>query len=86
MKRKATSGWMVWTCKDETEVEVTYTISAYDPGRIFGPPELCYPPEGGEVEILSVKRDGQEIELDEDEIERLILWLQENPPEEEDYD
>lgn len=22
----------------------------YDPGRTYGPPENCYPPEGGELE------------------------------------
>jgi hypothetical protein len=42
---------------DETEVTVEYTISPYDPGNTSGPPELCYPPEGGEVEIVKVFSD-----------------------------
>jgi hypothetical protein len=25
-----------------------------DPGRLTGPPEKCYPPEGAEVEILTL--------------------------------
>ena len=30
------------------------TVTPYDPGRCSGPPEDCYPPEGGEVEIDSI--------------------------------
>ena len=26
-----------------------------DPGRVFGPPEKCYPPEPAEVEVTSLK-------------------------------
>ncbi len=39
---------------------VDYTISGscyYDPGRISGPPEDCYPPDGG-VEDYEIKIDG----------------------------
>jgi hypothetical protein len=35
----------------ETELELTFTISDYDPGVSSGPVERCYPPEGGEVEV-----------------------------------
>lgn len=38
----------------DVEYEIEYTISDYDPGRTSGPPEKCYPPEGGEVEILEI--------------------------------
>ena len=31
-------------------------FSPYDPGRCSGPPEDCYPPEGGELEDLKVYR------------------------------
>lgn len=30
------------------------TQTPYDPGVTSGPPEACYPPEGGEVEIADV--------------------------------
>ena len=33
----------------EVDVELTFT-GYYDPGRTYGPPENCYPPEG-EVNI-----------------------------------
>lgn len=43
--------------------DVTLTVSgSVEPlvrGRYFGPPERCYPDEGGEVEITSVTRDGK---------------------------
>jgi len=32
------------------EVEVDWTFSKLDPGVTSGPPENCYPPEGGELE------------------------------------
>ena len=39
---------------DGNSVEVVATIqfstTPYDPGRISGPPEKCYPPEGGEID------------------------------------
>lgn len=42
---------------DETEVTVEYSITPYDPGNTYGPAENCYPPEGGEVEIVKVFSD-----------------------------
>lgn len=42
---------------DGTEVTVEYSITSYDPGVSSGPPEICYPPEGGEVEIVKVFSD-----------------------------
>ena len=37
------------TCP-QCEGDVEYEITPYDPGRASGPVELCYPPEGGEIE------------------------------------
>ncbi|AII27765.1 hypothetical protein B9J07_12870 [Sinorhizobium sp. LM21] len=39
------------------EVTVEYSITPYDPGVSYGPAESCYPPEGGEVEIVKVFSD-----------------------------
>lgn len=36
------------------EYTVKAEVSPYDPGRTSGPPEKCYPPEGGEVERKEV--------------------------------
>jgi len=36
---------------EDNKLEITASVGPYDPGRSHGPPEDCYPPEGGEVEI-----------------------------------
>lgn len=42
----------------DDDSEVSYDIAAEvvpaDPGKTYGPPETCYPPEGGEVFITSI--------------------------------
>lgn len=39
----------------EVECEVEFTRSPVVPARTSGPPEDCYPAEGGETEIVSVR-------------------------------
>ena len=39
---------------ENPEVWIAGTISAYDPGRYSGPPEDCYPEEGGDVDVDSL--------------------------------
>lgn len=64
---------------DGTEVVVEYTISAFDPGVSYGPAENCYPPEGGEVEIVSVKDlDGKPVTVSDDEAEAWADWIAQN--------
>lgn len=41
-------------CLEELEVEIDGYASPYDPGRVSGPPENCYPPDGGFSEDISV--------------------------------
>ena len=43
---------------EEVEFEVTGSVSPIVYGRFSGPPEDCYPTEGGEVLIESVYRNG----------------------------
>lgn len=38
----------------DLEVLITFDYTPYDPGRTSGPPENCYPPEGGDAEITSI--------------------------------
>jgi len=61
---------------DETETEDTLTVdcsvSRYIPGRFSGPPEDCYPAEGGEVEGYVARDDqGHVVELTEAEADQL---------------
>ena len=57
------------------QVEVVH-YEPYDPGVTSGPPEHCYPPEGGEFEVELYDRKGYrarwlEAKLDDEELERL---------------
>jgi len=36
---------------EDVLVEITHSVTPFDPGCTSGPPERCYPPEGGEVEL-----------------------------------
>jgi hypothetical protein len=51
------------------EIEIIISVENYtfpDPGRVFGPPEKCYPPEGSDWDIshMYVKdRNGKLVEL-----------------------
>ncbi len=45
----------------EREYKVTANVTPYDPGRTWGDPEKCYPPEGGDIEDLEVSILGKEI-------------------------
>ncbi len=41
----------------ETEYEVSCSATPGSPGRVYGPPEKCYPPEDMSLEVIDV-RDG----------------------------
>ena len=56
---------------DEFDIEVEYTVSRFDPGRTYGLPEDCYPPEGGEIEDFHATQDGKPIELTAAEIGKI---------------
>lgn len=49
---------------NEVEVTVEYSYSPGTPGKTYGPPENCYPPEGPEVEILAVYLTDDKTETD----------------------
>ena len=60
---KVTIWWAMYTVDAKGEdVETIYDIECdltpYDPGKTWGDPETCYPPEGGDGEILSIKLQG----------------------------
>jgi len=38
----------------DLDVVATYTYRAGYPGKLWGPPEHCYPPEGPEVELVAL--------------------------------
>ena len=60
----------VWGVYFEVEFEGT----PFRPARTYGPPEDCYPAEGGEAEILAIRLDGNDLMgMLTDKVETLIL-------------
>jgi hypothetical protein len=64
--------------EQELDLLVTANVTPVRPARISGPPENCYPAEGGEVEIESIKLDGSPwtgtlTEAEEEELRLEIL-------------
>lgn len=45
----------------DTELQVTGDYLPFVPGVTSGPPELCYPDEGGYVDDYSITIDGQDV-------------------------
>lgn len=65
----ATTYYMDFERSDGTEVTIEYSITDYDPGVSSGPAELCYPPEGGEVEIVKVFNEANpDIKITDEEV------------------
>lgn len=60
----------------EVEVLVSGDVTPVREGRFYGPPELCYPSEGGDVDITDCLVNGQPFELfgREFEIATEALW------------
>jgi hypothetical protein len=64
--------------------EIEFTTSPYDPGNTCGPPENCYPPEGGEIEdrdVTLVKledENGNAVELTDELCKNLVAWVEAN--------
>ena len=90
-RHKDYTGHLVWeieTPDDAFIINISYRVEAYDPGRTIGPPEHCYPPEGGGVELLNVQRDGVDYDLSEADEAKIVEWIEcnaEPPQEERDY-
>lgn len=73
--------------RGDNEIDLYITGDGYyDPGRISGPPEDCYPPEG-DMEIVSIETDDGPYfgELSDKEHDQIITALFENLEDEEDY-
>ena len=66
---------------DHDDCEVEYRGYS-DPGRTYGPPEDCYPPEG-EIEILSITCNGEPFIAAEKEAERIEQLAYEHLAEDE---
>jgi hypothetical protein len=38
----------------ETELQIEFEATSYVAAKTYGPPELCYPAEGGDIEIVEI--------------------------------
>jgi hypothetical protein len=71
---------------EELEINVEFDATPYIPAKTYGLPENCYPAEGGEIEITAVFHNGIALDppLTEDEEDKIISWLAENMPDDDD--
>lgn len=60
---------------DELEIKVTASASPRVRGRYHGPPERCFPDEGGEIEDIQATLNGVEFELTKDEEDKALESL-----------
>lgn len=70
---------------EEFELDIEYDIEDFIPARTYGPPEDCYPAEGGNVTDFRAFHNGKPFELTPSEEEDLITYLEENHDFDEDY-
>lgn len=78
---RITSTAMMYVMRGDDEFDLhIYGEGYYDAGRISGPPDSCYPPEG-ELEIILIETgDGKQWqgELTDEEYDRAVGLLWEN--------
>lgn len=54
---------------EQIDLEIDYDVAPYYPAQTYGPPENCYPAEGGEIEELTATLDGEVFALTPDEVQ-----------------
>lgn len=69
MSTHVTANLTITRTQFEIELELTGTVEPITHGRYSGPPERCFPDEGGDVEVETVKccGCGQAVELTPEE-------------------
>lgn len=72
--------------RDEEEIDlvIDYEVSKYYPGRYSGPPEDCYPPEGGEITSFIVTHNDDLFDVSQEEIEKIEAFIYDNHNYDED--
>ena len=70
--------YFLYRDEEEYDLLIDFTITPYDPGNTYGPPENCYPPEGGEIYDLTAFLDGREFSLLDGELEKIEQYIHDN--------
>lgn len=70
--------WELERGDSAVEVLLRYDIEPYVPARTYGPPEDCYPAEGGCVTDLAAFKPGtsEAIELTDEERAAITEWIE----------
>lgn len=78
--------WQFQRGDDTLEVIIHYDIEPYVPAKISGPPEDCYPAEGGCVDVLVATKPGVQelVELTKEEEAEVTEWIERNQDHNED--
>ena len=76
--------------EDDSEIEIEFEHEPFIPAQTYGPPEGCYPAEGGGVEIINafIKTDDgwADYTATDEEIERWTAEINDLPIEDEGPD
>lgn len=74
--------------EEEVMLTIRGNVSKYIPAKTWGPPENCYPAEGGEAEVEEILLNGKpwDGELTGKEQEKAEEALQEKAANDDDYD
>lgn len=68
---------------EDIDLEIEYSVAAYDPGNTWGLPEDCEPPSGGDIEELEITTvDGKPFQVTPDEQSKIEDHIYQN----HDYD
>jgi len=77
--------WQFMRGEDLLDVVIHYDIEPYVPAKISGPPEDCYPAEGGCVTDMVAMKNGNElVELTPEEAKEVTDWIEQHHDHDED--
>lgn len=71
---------------EDIELTIEYSVGRYYPAQTYGPAEHCSPAEGGEIEEITVTRDGEPFVLTDEEQSALDQHIYDTHDYDDDYE